>query len=163
MRLPSFVCTVLLTGPKTGRMREPSRRWSGSPPCVPMSRTGERKCSAKMKVISVIEDEDVIEKVLRHVGLWGLSQILPPAPGTRRPLIVNRSPSRGRPPKDLSRGSAQRPLRTLLHCFSPRKKTMEVFHMNTHEINEIKRAVSAGTAHTRHKSAHHVHRLVWKA
>jgi len=161
MRSPSFVCTVLLTGPKTGRMREPSRRWSGSPPCVPMSRTGERKCSAKMKVISVIEDEDVIEKVLRHVGLWGLSQILPPAPGTRRPLIVNLTPfGVGRLKIE---GSAQRPLRTLLHCFSPRKKTMEVFHMNTHEINEIKRAVSAGTAHTRHKSAHHVHRLVWKA
>ena len=28
------------------------------------------KCSGKMKVISVIEDEDVIKKILKHLGLW---------------------------------------------------------------------------------------------
>ena len=28
-----------------------------------------RKCSGKMKVISVIEDEDVIKKILKHLGL----------------------------------------------------------------------------------------------
>ena len=33
------------------------------------------KCSGKMKVISVIEDEDVIKKILKHLGLW---QVNPP-------------------------------------------------------------------------------------
>ena len=28
------------------------------------------KCSGKMKVISVLEDEDVIKKILKHLGLW---------------------------------------------------------------------------------------------
>jgi hypothetical protein len=28
------------------------------------------KCSGKMKVISVIEDENVIKKILKHLGLW---------------------------------------------------------------------------------------------
>ena len=28
------------------------------------------KCSGKMKVISVIEDEEVIKKILKHIGLW---------------------------------------------------------------------------------------------
>jgi hypothetical protein len=28
------------------------------------------KCSGKMKVISVIGDEDVIEKILKHLSLW---------------------------------------------------------------------------------------------
>ena len=30
------------------------------------------KCSGKMKVISVIEDEEVIKKILKHLGLWEL-------------------------------------------------------------------------------------------
>ncbi|NQT03384.1 MAG: transposase, partial [Planctomycetes bacterium] len=28
------------------------------------------KCSGKMKIISAIEDEQVIEKILKHLGLW---------------------------------------------------------------------------------------------
>ena len=28
------------------------------------------KCSGEMKVISVIEDEEVIKKILKHLGLW---------------------------------------------------------------------------------------------
>jgi hypothetical protein len=28
------------------------------------------KCSGKMKVIKVIEDENVIKKILKHLGLW---------------------------------------------------------------------------------------------
>ena len=31
-----------------------------------------------MKVISVIEDEDVIKKVLKHLGLWDLKARPPP-------------------------------------------------------------------------------------
>ena len=36
------------------------------------------KCSGKMKVISVIEDEDVIKKILKHLGLWELKARPPP-------------------------------------------------------------------------------------
>ncbi len=39
-----------------------------------------------MKVISVIEDEDVIKKILKHLGLWDLKA---------RPVCVQRT---GRPP-----------------------------------------------------------------
>ena len=35
------------------------------------------KCSGKMKVISVIEDEDVIKKILKHLGLWEVKVRLP--------------------------------------------------------------------------------------
>ena len=37
-----------------------------------------RKCSGKMKVISVIEDEDVIKKILKHLGLWEVKPRPPP-------------------------------------------------------------------------------------
>jgi len=36
------------------------------------------KCSGKMKVISVIEDEDVIKKILKHLGLWEVKPRPPP-------------------------------------------------------------------------------------
>ena len=36
------------------------------------------KCSATMKVINVIEDEDVIKKILKHLGLWDLKARPPP-------------------------------------------------------------------------------------
>ena len=36
------------------------------------------KCSGKMKVISVIEDEDVIKKILKHLGLWDRKTRSPP-------------------------------------------------------------------------------------
>ena len=32
------------------------------------------KCSGKMKVISVIEDQDVIKKILKHLGLWQIAE-----------------------------------------------------------------------------------------
>jgi hypothetical protein len=35
------------------------------------------KCSGKMKVISVIEDEEVIKKILKHLGLWEAKARLP--------------------------------------------------------------------------------------
>ena len=36
------------------------------------------KCSGAMKVISVIEDEDVIKKILKHLGLWEKEARSPP-------------------------------------------------------------------------------------
>jgi hypothetical protein len=36
------------------------------------------KCSGKMKVISVIDDEDVIKKILKHLALWEIKQRSPP-------------------------------------------------------------------------------------
>ena len=42
------------------------------------------KCSGKMKVISVIEDEDVIKKILKHLGLWDV-KVYPPSFWRARP------------------------------------------------------------------------------
>jgi hypothetical protein len=36
------------------------------------------KCSGKMKVISVIEDEEVIRKILKHLDLWETKERPPP-------------------------------------------------------------------------------------
>ena len=36
------------------------------------------KCSGEMKVISVIEDQDVIKKILKHLGLWEREARPPP-------------------------------------------------------------------------------------
>ena len=36
------------------------------------------KCSGAMRVISVIEDEQVIEKILKHLGLWDVKARPPP-------------------------------------------------------------------------------------
>jgi hypothetical protein len=36
------------------------------------------KCSGPMKVISVIENEDVIKKILKHLGLWDMKARPPP-------------------------------------------------------------------------------------
>jgi hypothetical protein len=36
------------------------------------------KCSGVMKVISVIEDEEVIKKILKHLGLWDIKTRPPP-------------------------------------------------------------------------------------
>ena len=36
------------------------------------------KCSGEMKVISVIEDEEVIKKILKHLGLWEVKSRPPP-------------------------------------------------------------------------------------
>ena len=36
------------------------------------------KCSGEMKVISVIEDEEVIKKILKHLGLWDVKARPPP-------------------------------------------------------------------------------------
>ena len=50
------------------------------------------KCSGAMKVISVIENEDVIKKILKHLGLWDLKARPPPRKekATGRPQIAQR-------------------------------------------------------------------------
>jgi hypothetical protein len=45
------------------------------------------KCSGEMKVISVIEDEDVIKKILKHLNLWDVKTRPPPkAIGPPKPI-----------------------------------------------------------------------------
>ena len=36
------------------------------------------KCSGKMKVISVIEDSEIVKKILKHLGLWDVRRKPPP-------------------------------------------------------------------------------------
>jgi len=36
------------------------------------------KCQGRMKIITFIEDEEVIEKILRHLELWEMKARLPP-------------------------------------------------------------------------------------
>ncbi len=44
------------------------------------------KCSGTMKVISVIEDEDVIINILKHLGLWEAKPRFPPRMAKTQPL-----------------------------------------------------------------------------
>jgi hypothetical protein len=48
------------------------------------------KCSSEMKVISVIEDEEVIKKILKHLGLWDL-KARSPTKATGPPKIIEYS------------------------------------------------------------------------
>jgi len=41
-----------------------------------------------MKVISVIEDEQVIKKILKHLGLWEVNPRLPPRMAKTQPLFA---------------------------------------------------------------------------
>ena len=36
------------------------------------------KCQGQMRIIAFIEDEEVIEKILKHLGLWDLKVRPPP-------------------------------------------------------------------------------------
>ena len=36
------------------------------------------KCQGRMKIISIIEDEEVIEKILKNLGLWEVKARPPP-------------------------------------------------------------------------------------
>jgi len=52
------------------------------------------KCSGKMKVISVIEDEEVIKKILKHLSLWEIKARPPPtATGKTREYHLDDSTS----------------------------------------------------------------------
>ena len=44
------------------------------------------KCSGKMEVISVIEEQDVIKKILKHLGLWEVKPRPPPRNTKSQPL-----------------------------------------------------------------------------
>jgi hypothetical protein len=46
------------------------------------------KCSGKLKIISVIEDQDVIKKILKHLGLWEVKPRPPPRMAKSRPLFT---------------------------------------------------------------------------
>ena len=45
------------------------------------------KCSGSMKIISFIEDEQVISKILKHLGLWEVKQRPPPRANAPSPNI----------------------------------------------------------------------------
>jgi len=45
------------------------------------------KCSGAMKVINVIEDEEVIKKILKHLGLWEIKERPPPKTGALEPNV----------------------------------------------------------------------------
>ncbi|MBN2034679.1 MAG: transposase, partial [Deltaproteobacteria bacterium] len=47
------------------------------------------RCSGKMKVISVIEDQDVIKKILKHLGLWEVKPRPPPRNAKSQPLSTD--------------------------------------------------------------------------
>jgi len=53
-------------------------------PCTLMSEEGakkyRKKCQGRMKIISFIEDEEVIEKILKHLGLWEMKARPSPKP-----------------------------------------------------------------------------------
>ena len=44
------------------------------------------QCQGKMKIVSFIEDEEVIEKILKHLGLWDL-KVRPP-PKVKAPSVT---------------------------------------------------------------------------
>ena len=44
------------------------------------------KCQGRMKIIAFIEDEEVIEKILKHLGLWDL-KVRPP-PRAKTPSVT---------------------------------------------------------------------------
>ena len=46
------------------------------------------KCQGRMKIISFIEDEEVIEKILKHLCLWDL-KVRPPPKGKVSSLSIS--------------------------------------------------------------------------
>ncbi|MEN8780333.1 MAG: hypothetical protein ABF292_04415, partial [Desulfobacterales bacterium] len=46
------------------------------------------KCQGKMRIISWIEDEEVIKKILKHLGLWLPKRSPPPARAHAPPQAV---------------------------------------------------------------------------
>ena len=75
------------------------------------------KCSREMRIVSLIDQEDVIERILRHLGLWQEGGACTPAPTRRakRPSIrgsttpsPTTTPNRSwRSPPPETSGSAQ--------------------------------------------------------
>jgi hypothetical protein len=83
------------------------------------------KCSREMRIVSLIDEEDVIERILRHLGLWqeGCACIPAPTRRAKRPSIrgsTTPSPTttpnrswRSPPPERRQRPSA--PLAPVVH------------------------------------------------
>ena len=75
------------------------------------------KCSREMRIVSLIDQEDVIERILRHLGLWqeGCACIAAPTRRAKRPSIrgsttpsSTTTPNRSwRSPPPETSGSAQ--------------------------------------------------------
>ncbi|MGD9826049.1 hypothetical protein [Desulfobacter sp.] len=42
------------------------------------------KCQGSMRIISLIEELDIIERILRHLGLWDIPNHDPPQPAISR-------------------------------------------------------------------------------
>lgn len=45
------------------------------------------KCHGKMKILSFIEDEEIIKKILKHLGLWNVKQRPPPKAHAPPPTV----------------------------------------------------------------------------
>jgi hypothetical protein len=45
------------------------------------------KCHGKMKILSFIEDEEIIKKILKHLGLWDVKQRPPPKAHSPPPTV----------------------------------------------------------------------------
>ncbi len=45
------------------------------------------KCSGKMKILSFIEDPEVIKKILKHLGLWDIEARPPPKTSAPQPNV----------------------------------------------------------------------------
>ena len=60
-----------------------------APSIRPKDANGMWKCSREMRIVSLIDEEDVIERILRHLGLWHEGGACIPAPIRRakRPSI----------------------------------------------------------------------------
>jgi hypothetical protein len=65
------------------------------------------KCGGRMRIISFITDPEVVEKILRHVGVWGEGRVrgppgrLPGASPGERVVVVNEY-SQESPPEDFA-------------------------------------------------------------
>ena len=59
------------------------------------------KCSGKMRILSFIEDEQVIEKILKHLGLWEMKARPPPKANMPQPNVhIDYSDSQAPPCED---------------------------------------------------------------
>ena len=45
------------------------------------------KCHGKMKILSFIEDEEIIKKILKHLGFWDVKQRPPPKAHAPPPTV----------------------------------------------------------------------------
>ena len=98
------------------------------------------KCSREMRIVSLIDQEDVIERILRHLGLWQEGGACTPAPTRRakRPSIrgsttpsPTTTPNRSwRSPPPETSGSAQ--VRLSHPLFSGPQPSRAVFDFPTH-------------------------------